>query len=328
MNLTKAWYQRRKWLYLLWPLSMLYRIIIFLRKYMYKVGLKSVQHFSPLVIVVGNVVVGGTGKSPMVSYLAKLLTQQGLRVGLISRGYKGKARSWPQIVCRDSDPVLVGDEAVMLVQQTGCVMAVGPDRPAALAALLQKYQLDCIISDDGLQHHALGRDLEIIMMDAQRGIGNGMLLPAGPLREPSQRLQQEEFLVMSGEGVNDHYHMQLVPAQVVHLLTGQQRSLAEFAEENIAAMAGIGHPEKYFTLLDKAGLQFESYAFADHHRYAVEDLNKIKEPVILMTAKDAVKCQSFADARCWAVHVDAQVSAEFEEQLQIKVKQLLRSHST
>jgi len=323
LSWDKLWYGKSKWAYLLWPLSLIYYFIIVLRKWCYRNGIRSSTRFSPVVIVVGNITVGGTGKSPMVAYLAQRLLSQGLRVGLVSRGYRGQADSWPQLVTVDSSALQVGDEALMLVKQTGCLMCVGPDRVAAVSLLLEQGPLDCVISDDGLQHYALERDIEVVMLDAVRHLGNGLLLPAGPLRESRSCLQQQPFVVCHGALSACRYQMELLPLSVVNLLTGEQRMLSDFHSETVCAVAGIGHPQRYFLLLKQAGLCFVTRCFRDHHRYAADDFNNIEHEVILLTEKDAVKCQGFADQRFWVVAVRAHLNDAFTHQFQLSFEHVL-----
>ena len=296
------------------PLSVLFFIVVSLRRLLYRWNILQVHRFKPVVIVVGNLTVGGTGKSPMVAYLAKLLMLRGCRVGLVSRGYRGRASSWPQVVTAQSDPDAVGDEAVMLVQQTGCPMVVGPDRVAAVSRLLELSELDCVISDDGLQHYALGRDIEVVMIDAKRRLGNGQLLPAGPLREPVSRLKRATFVVSHGAEESEFpYVMQLLPVSVVNALTGVTRSLRDFRGQMVSAVAGIGHPARFFELLRNHGVVMKKCVFADHHRYEAGDFDSIEDSdCVLLTSKDAVKCAGMVDERFWIVSVEARLNDAFD----------------
>ena len=272
--------------------------------------LQRLQRKLPVpVVVVGNISVGGTGKTPMVVWLVEQLRAMGLSPGLVSRGYGGTARQWPQLVDQHSDPVLVGDEPVLLVRRTGCAMAVGPDRVAAVQALCAQAPVDVVISDDGLQHYRMARDFEIAVIDGVRGLGNNQLLPAGPLRESAERLEEVDLVVCNsghiagyGRSVVD---MHVLLADAVNLRSGQRRPLAEFAGDTVHAVAGIGHPQRFFERLEAAGLSLQRHAFADHHQFQAGDLALPGEQAILMTEKDAVKCAAFATERCWSVPASA-----------------------
>ena len=208
-RLDHYWYTRSPWLLLLTPLSLLFRVVVGARRLAYRVGIKRSTRVSLPVIVVGNITVGGTGKTPLVVWLAGYLREKGHAPGIVSRGYGGTASHWPQQVRADSDPAVVGDEAVLLAATTGCPMAVAPDRVAAAQALVDQGGCDVIISDDGLQHYALQRDIEIAVIDGVRRFGSGFLLPAGPLREPLKRLQQVDLVVVNGLGDGDEHRMTL-----------------------------------------------------------------------------------------------------------------------
>jgi tetraacyldisaccharide 4'-kinase len=306
------WYTRSPWLLLLIPLSLLYRVVIALRRAMYHSGLLKTHRLPVPVIVVGNLVVGGTGKTPLVAWLACYLGQAGYRPGLVARGYGGMASQWPQQVVPDSDPAMVGDEAVMLCRQTGCSMAVGPDRVAAARALLEHSDCDLILSDDGLQHYALQRDIEIAVIDGVLRFGNGLCLPAGPLREPVKRLEQVDLVVANGPGGPGEYPMGM-RLTVVHPLQGggPQRDLDSFHGQSIHAIAGIGNPERFFAALRRAGLRPEEHVFPDHHSFTPDDLMFGDDRPVIMTEKDAVKCHGFVVDNCWYAPVTIEMPWEF-----------------
>ena len=270
------------------------------------------------VLVVGNVTVGGTGKSPLVAHIAALLRSKGLRVGIISRGYKGQSSVWPLSVSALTTAKQVGDEAVMLYRQTSCPMAVGPDRAKTARLLLSKHQVDCIISDDGLQHYAMERDIEIAVVDEKRQLGNGMLLPAGPLRERAARLKSVDFVVghvmAQSERSRYAYSMNLQPQAFVNIHTQQSSSLTDFVGKKVYAVAAIGHPERFFSLLQVLGLEIVgSRVFGDHHSYSREDLVFSEDLPVVMTFKDAVKCERFGNENLWYLLVLAKVSEEFDK---------------
>lgn len=327
MSLDRYWYSRNAMSLALWPLSQLFGVITALRRWCYRLGLLRTHRFDVPVIVVGNISVGGTGKTPLVIWLARYLREQGFKPGIVSRGYGGKAANWPQQVRPDSDPVVVGDEPVLLARRTGCPLTVGPDRPAAVRALLAHRDCDIVISDDGLQHYALGRSLEIVVLDGERGIGNGWLLPAGPLRERPARLAQVDLVIANG-GAEDvsGFRMQLAQPQVASLSDAETvQPLVDWRGRRVHAVAGIGYPERFFRMLEGVGLQIERHHFPDHHAFIAGDLVFADDAPVLMTEKDAVKCSRLPKReRYWAVRVEAQPDAGFVEKLNELIKGLKR----
>ncbi|QKT05102.1 tetraacyldisaccharide 4'-kinase [Ectothiorhodospiraceae bacterium 2226] len=317
------WYTPHPLGLLLRPLGWLYCALAQLRAALYRAGLRARTRLPVPVIVVGNISVGGTGKTPLVIWLAHWLQAQGYRPGIVSRGYGGAAGSWPQQVRPDSDPTMVGDEPVLIAQRTGCPMAVGPDRVAAARALLEYHNCDILVSDDGLQHYRLGRDIEIAVLDGVRRLGNGQCLPAGPLREPPARLQRVDCVVVNGTAGAGEYAMQLQPAAARHLQDDARTfPLTELNGQAVDAVAGIGHPARFFDLLRRLGAQPREHAFPDHHRYRADDL-VLAGPVI-MTEKDAVKCRRYAREDHWYLPVEARLDAAFEARLSALLKELAR----
>ncbi len=312
MGLERHWYRKDAVSWLLLPIGWMFCALTTVRRLCYRLGLKKSSTLAVPVIVVGNISVGGTGKTPLVAWLVKLLRGQGWRPGIVSRGYRGRASTWPQQVRPDSDPRTVGDEAVMLAQICECPVAAGPDRVQTASALLEYSGCDIIVSDDGLQHYALARDIELAVIDGIRRFGNGWCLPAGPLREPRSRLQSVDFIVCNGIPSRGEYAMRLRGDSAIALLQGETRPLRDFAGKPVHAVAGIGHPERFFSMLEKAGLEILRHPFADHYAFEAGDLAFGDDLPVLMTAKDAVKCHRFADARMWSVPV----SAEIDEHLQ------------
>jgi len=311
-RLDYYWYARSPWLVLLTPFSLLYRVVISLRRSAYRTGVFRSTRVPVPVIVVGNITVGGTGKTPLVAWLAAYLQGKGYRPGIISRGYGGAASSWPQQVRRDSDPAVVGDEAVLLATKTRCPMAVAPDRVAAANALLEHNDCDVILSDDGLQHYALQRDIEIAVIDGVRRFGTGFLIPAGPLREPARRLQSVDLVVVNGLGGEGEHAMSMKQGEAHNLLAPEKDCpLSDFRSQTVHAVAATGNPERFFRALQQAGLQLQTHTFPDHHPFRPDDIRFGDGRPVLMTEKDAVKCRRFATASDWFVPVQARLSDDF-----------------
>jgi len=301
---------------LLWPLSLLFGLAARVRRLLYLHGLRCSEAVPVPLIVVGNITVGGAGKTPLVARLVDLLRDAGYQPGVISRGYGGQSAQWPQQVRADSNPRLVGDEPVLLARRCRCPIVVGPDRVAAARALLDTHGCNVILSDDGLQHYRLQRDLEIAVVDGFRRLGNGACLPAGPLREPPSRLREVDFVVGNGAARGDEYLMSLRGDRAVNLTDpGISVSLAGFSQSTVHAVAGIGDPGRFFDQLRHARLRILEHPFPDHHAFRPEDLHFPQDLPVLMTEKDAVKCQTFAPEGCWYVPVSARLEPAFEEDL-------------
>jgi tetraacyldisaccharide 4'-kinase len=313
-----AWYKEMYISTWFMPLSLVYVDVIRLRRFLYRIGVFKSSRLPVPVIIVGNITVGGTGKTPLVIWLVELLKQQGYKPGVISRGYGGAAEGGPLLVSPNSDVAVVGDEAVLLARRCDCPVMVNRDRPAAAKQLLADYPCDVIISDDGLQHYALQRDLEIVVIDGQRRFGNGYCLPVGPLREPPERIKQVDLVVVNGKQAElqpDEYAMHCDGDQLVNLLNGERKALADFKGSACHAIAGIGNPARFFAQLTAAGINCVSHGFPDHHAYQAADLQFRDEKPVLMTEKDAVKCLSFAKPGYWYLPVNAELPAAFAQQL-------------
>ncbi|MBJ7308694.1 tetraacyldisaccharide 4'-kinase [Rugamonas sp. CCM 8940] len=330
-TLTRAWLRRGPLACALWPVSLLFRALSGLRARLYRAGLLASSRLPVPVVVVGNIFIGGTGKTPLTIWLVQALQRAGMRPGVISRGHGG-ATATPRAVDAGASPQQVGDEPLLIFQRTGCPVMVGRDRASTGRALLAAHpEIDILLTDDGLQHYALQRDVEIVLFDG-RGAGNGWLLPAGPLREPPSR--RRDFTVvnaaeltpalLAGTGAAEGraVRMQLVGELAERLGDRrQQRPLSSLGQPGLrlVAAAGIGNPGRFFAMLRAAGLQFEELALPDHHDFLDQPFAGVRADMILMTEKDAVKCARIEDLkddpRLWVVPVTARIDAALAEQI-------------
>lgn len=310
-TLQHRWYEDRPPPWWTLPLAALYGGVVGLRRMLYRRGGLQVQRMPVPVVVVGNLVAGGAGKTPLVIALVEALRARGARPGVVSRGYGGTARA-PTLLGAQPDPDAVGDEPALVKLRTDVPVAVGRNRPAA-ARLLVADGVDVIVSDDGLQHCALGRDVEICVVDGERRFGNGRLLPAGPLREPPGRLHEVDFVVCNGgEPQSGEIPMRFVLGDAVALAgPARTRPLAEFVGTRVHVVAGIGNPPRFFDSLRKCGIDVVEHPFPDHHRHTEGDLSFGDGLPVLMTEKDAVKCRAFAHPHQWSVPVSAVLPEAF-----------------
>ncbi|MGL6018303.1 MAG: tetraacyldisaccharide 4'-kinase [Gibbsiella quercinecans] len=311
---------------LLLPLSWLYGLVSGLIRLSYRLGLRKSWRAPVPVIVVGNLTAGGNGKTPVVIWLVEQLQRRGYRAGVVSRGYGGKSASYPLLLDSATTTAQAGDEPVLIYQRTGAPVAVAPKRVAAVQALVQQHALDVVITDDGLQHYALQRDFEVVVIDGVRRFGNGWWLPAGPMRERAARLNSVDVCIANG-GVAQagEIAMKLQARDAVNLLSGERRPVAELPE--VVAMAGIGHPPRFFATLEKQGVEMvREVPFADHQAYSLPQLAALVQPqqTLLMTEKDAVKCRAFAQPNWWYLPVDAQLPQQQAEQLLQRIEALLK----
>ena len=323
------WYQSSRSIqyYLLIPLSWLFCLLVSCRQLLYRYKILPSYRPPVPVIVVGNITAGGTGKTPLVIWLAQFLQTQGYRPGIISRGYGGRG-DWPQQVSADSSYQAVGDEAVLLALHTQCPVAVGPKRPAVIQSLLAYHCVDLIISDDGLQHYGMQRDIEIAVVHGERRFGNGHCLPAGPLRERPSRLDRVDITIVNGSGLADEYTMSLIQRFAVQIKTGKKRPLSDFVNTPIHGVAGIGYPEGFFKQLRQAGMSLYPHCFPDHYPYQPKDLDFADSLPILMSEKDAVRCKEWANERLWSVVADLQVDDRFGKRLLLLLEQNKMANSS
>jgi len=327
--LSRAWQRRGLLACLLWPLSLLFGALAGLRRLLFALGIKREERLPVPVIVVGNVFVGGTGKTPFTLWLIDALRAAGMTPGVVSRGH-GAHLDDVRVVQAGGAAREVGDEPQLMVQRSGVPLVVGRRRVAAARALLAAYpQVDVIISDDGLQHYALARDIEIVLSDA-RGVGNGWLLPAGPLREPASR--RRDFSVCNlPPGVAapaTHFAMRLEGGVALPLArSGPPQPLSAWAGrgQRLAAAAGIGNPGRFFAMLRGAGLDIDALALPDHHDFADNPFAALDADVILITEKDAVKCRAIEaiqnDPRIWVVPVSARIEGALAEHIVEKLRE-------
>jgi tetraacyldisaccharide 4'-kinase len=316
------------------PFSLLFHVVVALRRAAYRRGWFASTRVAVPVVVVGNIAVGGTGKTPLVAAFVRRLTGQGVRVGIVSRGYGRATDGGPVVVAPDSTTAEVGDEPLLLARRTGVPVCVCRDRVAAAETLVREANVEIIFSDDGLQHYRLQRDLEIAVIDGARGIGNGFMLPAGPLREPADRLDTVDFVfVNGGSGATDEqgpdgrdfdgHAFVLKPDGVVGLDGASTERLETFAGQRVWALAGIGNPQRFFTTLASAGIDARPVDVPDHGRVSLPHLRDRHAWPILMTEKDAVKYTDKPVADAWYVPVDARMSPDSETLVMRRIQQLL-----
>lgn len=303
----KFWQTKNIYAILLLPFSLIFKLTVKIRFFLYRKNIFKFTKFKIPVIVVGNISVGGTGKTPLVIWLANFLFENGFKPGIVSRGFS--------------------DEAILIhrrVKLYNIPLFANVDRALAVERLLQaNHDCNVIISDDGLQHYALARDVEIIVVDGERGFGNGLCLPAGPLREPISRISKADFIVINGENKenkipvdNKLYQMNLMPTKFINVFDHDKVLALDdkyFIDKKIHAVAGIGNPQRFFSALEKLNLKFIAHAFSDHYIYIPEDLNFGADTIIIMTEKDAVKCEgkNFSNQNFWFLSIDAKLDENF-----------------
>ena len=317
--LIDAWYKKSFWLYILVPLTFLFSSLVKARRNSYINNPKKVWNSPKPIIVVGNISMGGTGKTPLVKFIASELANRGFKPGLVSRGYGGKYSGTLEVTS-ETTYKQTGDEAQILAK-LNIPFFIDKNRSRAARKLQEKHDVDVIISDDGLQHYAMGRDIEIAVIDGARRLGNGLAFPAGPLREPKSRLSEVDFIVNNGgptEG--DEILMTLSPAKFIHLNSGKEYSVDKWPMHNqVHAIAGVGNPNRFFDLLLRLGFEFDKNPFPDHHKYNKRDLYYLDHLPILMTEKDAAKCKHFKNSKIWYLSIESKIESQFIDKLEEKL---------
>ncbi|AJC50553.1 tetraacyldisaccharide 4'-kinase [Coxiella endosymbiont of Amblyomma americanum] len=312
------WYSSQSlisWFFI--PFALLYRLITILLKTFYTFKFKNNKPFSVPIVVIGNVTVGGNGKTPLTIWLANQLKKKGFQPGLISRGYGGRTRNGFQVVTSNSNPRFVGDEAILLAK-TNCPVVIGTDRLSAIAYLLRHFICNIVISDDGLQNYSLPRDIEIVVIDPDRKFGNGLCIPAGPLREPKSRIHLVDFLVTK----------KFRPVEIYQLKNPEKKiHFKKIKGKIIHAIAGLGNPESFFCQLELLGAKVIQHAFPDHYFYQRKDFQFSDDKIILMTEKDAVKCKDFNDERLFCLSVTLDVPKKFLRDFCQKLEKYFKNFS-
>jgi len=305
---NNQYYKRSNWIYLLIPISIFFYFFSSLKKYLYRKGFLKIIKIKVPVLIIGNITLGGTGKTPLALDLIEKFLRKGFKPALISRGYRGRASNITEVF-ELSDVSNVGDEALFIKAKSKIPVFIGKDRAAAAQVLLKKYpKTSIIISDDGLQHHRLARDYEIIVVDSQRQFGNGLIFPAGPLRESISKLKQVDAVVYKGESSNSNfYQMRYITKHFKNLLTNKEAIFKDIQDKKIVAITAIGNPESFFSTLEGYDLEFKKVTYNDHYLFTKNDFIKYADYNIVMTEKDAIKCKKFVTKNFWALPLETKV---------------------
>ena len=301
--LERLWYADSAFKWLLWPVHLLMAALVACRKLGYRLGLLGSAHAGVFTVVVGNLTVGGTGKTPVSIWLARRLSERGERVGIVCSGYGGSGRDQPRLVTADSDPAVAGDEAVLAARSVDVPVASGKDRVAAARLLVEQENVAIVIADDGLQHLKMCRDFEIVVVDGNRVLGNGLCIPVGPLREPAGRLRSSDAIIVNGRGYQHPAAVtcRMVPVELRSLVREEVLPLAALRGRAVHAVAAIGNPDRFFRTLEASGLTVTRHAHRDHARLAESDFSFVDKQPVLITAKDAVKLQQPPASDVWEV---------------------------
>lgn len=325
-RVLSVWQRRGVLAWMLTPLAAIFCALVYLRRLMYRHNILRAKHPGAPVIVVGNITVGGSGKTPLTIWLARHLQARGWRPAVVTRGY-GRAGSETLRVDAHSDPRLAGDEPVLIAAMAGCPVIVDARRARAARIAVAEHGADIVLSDDGLQHYALAREIEIAVSDGERGFGNGWCLPAGPLREPVRRLGRVDFRLTqtTTRATPVGFTFRLQPHAFVAVDgRGEELALTAFGGQRVHAVAGIGYPPRFFATLDDLGIECRAHPFPDHHRFEPQELAFDDDAPVVMTAKDAVKCRAFARAHWWYLRTEVVVDPDFSAALDARLAQLPR----
>jgi len=332
-TIESIWYSRSQLLrIILWPLNLFFLFLVKLKRLLYTCNILSSHRFSKPVIVIGNITIGGTGKTPFINQLVRVLAQDGIKAGIVSRGYQAAIKNHPHQVDRSSTAIDVGDEAYMqyvdLNQKSrlSIPMIIDPDRSQAINYLIEKNDVDIVISDDGLQHYQMQRDIEILLVDGERQFGNRLILPFGPLREPVSRTKTVDLVIQNGETKSpfSDFNVYLKPCKLVQLMTGKEVSLEEFSNEKVIAIAGIGNPDRFFNSLKNICTVENKKAFPDHYDFKYKDFVEFQNDTIVMTEKDASKCFTFADENWYYLKVEMNFEHALSERLLSMIKNVIK----
>lgn len=294
------------------------------RKKLYAIGVKKTHKLKVPVIVIGNITAGGGGKTPMVIWLSKHLKSLGYRPGIVSRGYGGKRKVEPMFVTANANPAASGDEPLLMAKNTGLPVMVGKDRVKAAKALINSYSVNVIVADDGMQHLALGRDAEIVMLDAKWRTGNHQMIPAGPLREPLERLNDVDLVVFKGPFENQHHYC--LEIDEIYQLNHHKKTkeITSFRNQKVVAIAGIANPEGFFNSLSQAGIAVVKTPYPDHYEFNENDFTGYQDNLILMTEKDAVKCEHMQLPNVWVVKVKVKMPEATEQAINQLIEKVMK----
>ncbi len=309
-QIESVWYSNSKYTWIMWPLNLLFLGLVLLKRFLYTKRILSSKYFSKPLLVVGNITVGGTGKTPFILQLVNELKLLGIRAGVVSRGYKAKISLFPHQVTENDSARDIGDEAFMLFANLELPLVIAPNRSKAVEYLIDNNDIDLVISDDGLQHYKMSRDIEIVILDKERGLGNSLIIPLGPLREPSSRLKSVDHVVTNCSEGSEHLANEvfLESTRLVNIKSAIEYPLPHPIEGNINAVAAIGNPGRFLKTLEKIYNVANFVTFNDHHNFCIEDFSQFNNQVVIMTEKDATKCIQFAKVNWFYLKVEMKIN--------------------
>lgn len=327
--IQSVWYTRSPLAWLLWPLSIPFLLIVMAKRAAYRLGWLSVHTFDKPLVVVGNLSVGGTGKTPFITSLVTFLVSKNMSVGLVSRGYKASIKSFPHQLSNEDTALTVGDESFMQYRKLNVPIVISPNRAQAVEYLLSNNQVDVVISDDGLQHYSMGRDVEVVLFDEIRQFGNQLILPFGPLREPVVRLNSVDYVIQNGGQETNYtkHKVELIEISLVNINSGEEKPLNYLNEQEVVAVAGIGNPNRFFESLEKYVTIKSKTVYPDHYVYKIDDFDRIHEDkLVVMTEKDAVKCEVFAKKNWFYLKVEMDIEDSLLSEVEKQIRNLSRSN--